>query len=482
MNLLPLAIQATPVTLSAFTPLAVALALWVGFVGYGLFSLRNHPKGLNPLFFTEMWERFSYYGMRALLLLYMTAPASAGGLGLSLKFAGLLYGLYTFFVYALSVPGGWIADRFLGYRKAVLVGGVLIALGEFSLASGPLAMFYLGLAVIAVGTGLLKTNCTSIVGMLYDKNDPRQDGGYTIYYMGINIGALIAPLILGFMAQDPVFVAALGKVGLASANGWRWAFGFAGLAMVAGLVQYSLRQSSLGNVGMKPGGISEHGEQIVHEPLTPEERSRMWVVVILVFFIMIFFFVFEQAGTTLNLFADEHTRMEIFGFTIRSTWFQSVNSIWLLFLAPIFSWLWIALKEKEPSSPIKFTLGLFFVGAGMLLLVLPSQAYTADPTLKVAPYWLIGTYGLHTIGELCLSPVGLSTVSKLAPARYSGVMMGVFFFAIGMGNMLAGLAGGFSESLKPATLFGGLFAITTVMAIVLVALTPRIKRMMGGVN
>ena len=208
----------------------------------------------------------------------------------------------------------------------------------------------------------------------------------------------------------------------------------------------------------------------------------MWVVAILMFFIMTFFFVFEQAGTTLNLFADERTRMEIFGFTIRSTWFQSVNSFWLLFLAPIFSWLWIVLKEKEPSSPIKFSLGLFFAGAGMLLLVLPSLAYTANPILKVSPYWLIGTYGLHTIGELCLSPVGLSTVSKLAPARYSGVMMGVFFFAIGMGNMLAGFAGGFSESLKPATLFGGLFAITTVMALVLVALTPRIKRMMGGVH
>ena len=607
MNLLPLALQANPVTFSAFTPLLVAVGLWVAFVIYGLFSLRNHPKGLNPLFFTEMWERFSYYGMRALLLLYMTAPASAGGLGLSLKLSGLLYGLYTFFVYALSVPGGWIADRFLGYRKAVLVGGVLIALGEFALASGPLSLFYVGLAVIAVGTGLLKTNCTSIVGMLYDKNDPRQDGGYTIYYMGINIGALIAPLILGFMAQDPVFVAALGKVGLASANGWRWAFGFAGLAMVAGLVQYFLRQGALGDVGMNPNKVTEKSEKeqdqidenrsrlplrfrgmfhlaafvsalgiviagmslptlstvnalvvgvgaaisgwILYQSLrfnkfalillairacftgfgmllgwvgfgnwttssrliggalllilgfvfasfykrvgsklgeqsdlNEEESGRMWVVVILVFFIMIFFFVFEQAGTTLNLFADEHTRMSMMGFTLRSTWFQSVNSIWLLFLAPIFSWLWIVLKEKEPSSPIKFTLGLFFVGAGMLLLVLPSLAYSANPALKVSPWWLIGTYGLHTIGELCLSPVGLSTVSKLAPARYSGVMMGVFFFAIGAGNMLAGLAGGYSGSLKPATLFGGLFAITTIMALVLVALTPRIKRMMGGVH
>ncbi len=478
----PLDLHAEPVTFSAFMPLVVALGLWLAFVIWGLWSMRKHPKGLNPLFFTEMWERFSYYGMRALLLLYMTAPATSGGLGLSLKLSGLLYGLYTFSVYALSIPGGWVADRHLGYRKAILVGGVLIALGEFALASGPLVLFYAGLVVIAVGTGLLKTNCTSIVGMLYKQNDPRQDGGYTIYYMGINIGAFVAPLILGFMAQDPVFVAALGQLGLASANGWRWAFGLAGVAMVAGLVQYTIRAGSLGDVGVRPGGRSLQGERIAHEPLTPEERGRMWVVGILVFFIMIFFFVFEQAGTTLNLFADEHTGMSLMGVTLRSTWFQSVNSIWLLLLAPLFSWLWIALKHNEPSSPFKFALGLFFVGAGMLLLVPPSLEYTANPILKVAPWWLIGTYGLHTVGELCLSPVGLSTVSKLAPARYAGVMMGVFFFAIGVGDLLAGLAGGFSDSLKPATLFGGLFVITSVMALFLVTLTPRIKRMMGGVH
>ena len=483
MHILPLAIQAVPVSLGAFTPLFVAVILWVGFVGYGLWGLRTHPKGLGPLFFTEMWERFSYYGMRALLMLYMIAPASAGGLAMTKLQAGGIYAWYTLAVYGLSIPGGWVADRFLGYRKAVLIGGVLIALGEFSLASGPLSLFYLGLVVISVGTGLLKTNCTSLVGMLYKENDPRQDGGYSIYYMGINIGALIAPLILGFMAQDPVFVAALGKVGLASANGWRWAFGFAGLAMVAGLIQYSLRQGALGDVGLKPGArTSADGEQIVHAPLTPEERSRMWVVAILVFFIMTFFFVFEQAGTTLNLFADEHTRNSFFGWAFPSSWFQSVNSIWLLILAPIFSLLWLKLGRREPSSPVKFTFGLFFVGAGMLMLVPPSLAYTANPALKVAPWWLIGVYCLHTIGELCLSPVGLSTVSKLAPARFSGVMMGVFFFAIGMGNFLAGKAGAYSDNLKPATLFGGLFVITTVMAVVLVILTPRIKRMMGGVH
>ncbi len=479
---LPLAFQAASESvLSSFTPLWGAVGLWAFFVAYGMWGLRKHPKGLNPLFFTEMWERFSYYGMRALLLLYMRLPESAGGLGFSLPVAGSIYAFYTFFVYALSVPGGWIADRFLGYRKAVLVGGVMIALGEFGLASGPKALFFGGLAAIAMGTGLLKTNCTSLVGMLYEENDPRQDAGYSVYYMGINIGALIAPLILGFMAQDPAFVKGIAHLGLGSVNGWRVAFGFAGLAMIAGLIQYSLRQGVMGDIGLKPGAKTEDPTEIL-PPLTSEERGRMWVVGILMFFIMTFFFVFEQAGTTLNLFADDHTRNAIGSWAFPSSWFQSVNSIWLLLLAPVIGALWVALKSKEPSSPVKFTLGLFFVGAGMLLLVPPSLAFTANTALKVSPLWLTGTYLLHTIGELCLSPVGLSTTSKLAPARYSGLMMGCFFFAIGAGNMLAGFAGGFSEKLAPATLFGGLFAITTVMALVLMALTPRIKRMMAGVH
>jgi proton-dependent oligopeptide transporter, POT family len=472
----------------SFAPLFWALLLWAAFVVYGLWGLRTHPKGLGPLFFTEMWERFSYYGMRALLLLYMRLPEEKGGLGLSLQLAGTIYAFYTFSVYALSVPGGVIADRFLGYRRAVLAGGVLIALGEFGLASGPRALFFLGLVAISFGTGLLKTNCTSLVGMLYPPNDPRQDAGYSLYYMGINIGALIAPLILGFMAQDPAFVEGISAMGLGTVNGWRVAFGAAGAAMLLGLVQYSLRQGVLGEVGLEPGAAAKaraekSGEAPPeHAPLTAEERGRMWVVAILVLFIMTFFFVFEQAGTTLNLFADEHTRNQVFGIAFPSSWFQSVNSIWLLLLAPVFSAFWLRLGDKEPSSPAKFTLGLFFVGAGMLVLVPPSLAYTADASVKVAPYWLVGVYLLHTIGELCLSPVGLSTVSKLAPKRYAGLMMGVFFFAIGAGNMLAGFAGGFSESLRPATLFGGLFAITTTMALVLVLLSSRIKQMMGGVK
>lgn len=484
MMQLPLALQAAPeVTLGAFLPVFVALGFWIGFVVYGLWVMRNHPKGLGPLFFTEMWERFSYYGMRALLMYYMTKPFAIGALSLTEGYAGIIYAIYTLAVYALSIPGGWIADRYLGYRKAVLIGGVFIALGEFGLAAGPMPLFYAGLAAISIGTGLLKTNCTSMVGMLYEEGDPRQDGGYNIYYMGINIGALIAPIILGFMAQDPVFVAALDKIGIHSANGWHWAFGFAGLAMVAGLVQYSLRQKALGEVGVQPGAaIKAGGQAVKHEPLTADEKSRMWVVAILVLFIMTFFFIFEQAGTTLSLFADQHTRMTFLGFPIQSSWLQSVNSIWLLLLAPVISWIWLKMGSKEPSSPTKFTLGIFLAGLGMLILVPPSLAYTANPGLLVSPWWLIGTYLIHTIGELCLSPVGLSTVSKLAPARFSGLLMGVFFFAIGMGNFFAGVAASIRGKFSAAALFGGLFGITTIMAIILIALTPRIRRMMAGVH
>ncbi len=481
MQLPLMALQTEPFRWASFSPLFVAIALWIGFVGYGLFVLRNHPRGLRPLFFTEMWERFSYYGMRALLMFYMLLPVSEGGIGLNVKVAAPIYGFYTFLVYALSVPGGWIADRFLGYRKSVVVGAVLIALGEFGIATGNPALFYAGLLTIAAGTGLLKTNCTSMVGMLYGDDRERQDAGYTIYYMGINIGALIAPLILGFMAQDAHFTAALHRAGLGSANGWHWAFGFAGLAMLAGLAQYLLQQKQLGDAGLKLGSeVSEQGHQQAHEPLTHEEKQRMWVIALLCLFIMTFFFVFEQAGTTLNLFADEHTHNAIGSWAYPSAWYQSVNSIWLLILAPIVSWIWVSLGKKDPSSPVKFTLGLVFVGLGMLLLVAPSRAFEANTALKVSPNWLMGVYCFHTIGELCLSPVGLSTTSKLAPARYAGLMMGVFFFALGMGNFLAGLAA--AVPLKSSTFFLVQFGITTVMALVLVALTPKIKRMMGETN
>ncbi|MFM8234060.1 MAG: peptide MFS transporter [Holophagaceae bacterium] len=445
-------------------------------------GIAGHPKGLMVLFFTEMWERFSYYGMRALLMLYMIAPQESGGLGFTKGYAGLIYGIYTFSVYGFSIPGGWIADRYTGYRKAVIIGGLLIALGQGCLALGNESFFYVGLLGLVLGTSFLKTNCSTMVGQLYADNDSRRDAGFSIYYMGINLGALIAPLICGYFAQDPRFLSALDAVGLSSRSGWSWGFGAAGIAMFLGVLQFYIQQDKLGSVGLKTGVYLDQKEGKHLPPLTDDEKSRMWVVGILMFFIMTFFFLFEQAGTTLNLFALENTKNEYFGISFPSSWFQSVNSIWLLILAPIFSWFWIRLGPKEPSSPIKFAWGLLFVGLGMLLLVLPSQYIALEPGMKVSPNWLILTYMLHTVGELCLSPVGLSTTTKLAPARYAGIMMGLFFFAIGAGNLLAGLVVPFSERLAPTTLFFGLFLITIAMAGVLLILNPIIKKMMAGVR
>ena len=445
-------------------------------------GIAGHPRGLMVLFFTEMWERFSYYGMRALLILFLVAPLEKGGLGMSGVKAASIYGTYEMSVYLASLPGGWVADRWLGQRKAVTLGAALIAIGEFILAaSGTVHVFFGGLAVIVLGTGLLKSNCATLVGALYADNDARRDPGFTIYYMGVNLGALIAPIICGFLAQDARFLDFLSHIGLATTSGWRWGFGAAGVAMVLGLVQFSLQQQKFGEAGLRPGSQQmEHGHTSVREPLTLEERKRLLVVGILFVFSVIFWMTYQQAGSSLNLFADRFTRSQILGWKFPSTWFQSVNSAWLLLLAPILSWLWVKLGDRDPSSPTKFAFGLLFVGLGMLLLV-PAARFATTLT-RVAPWWLVGTYGLHTVGELLLSPVGLSTTTKLAPARYQGLMMGVWYVSLGLGSKLAGKVAGLFETMPLTRIFGSLFLATASAAVVLLILTPRIKRLMGGVK
>jgi POT family proton-dependent oligopeptide transporter len=445
-------------------------------------GIAGHPRGLMVLFFTEMWERFSYYGMRALLVLFLVAPKAKGGLGFTIVEATAIYSTYTMSVYLASLPGGFVADRWLGQRKAIPLGGILIALGQFILAaSSNAAVFYGGLGVIVVGTGLLKTNCATMAGAIYADNDSRRDAGFSIYYMGVNLGALIAPLICGFLAQDPRFLGFLSRLGLATESGWRWGFGAAGVAMVLGTIQFMVQQHKFGEAGLKPGFQSvEHGHSSTQEPLTAEEKKRLWVIAILFVFSVIFWATYEQAGSSLNLFADRFTRSQILGFSFPSTWFQSVNSAWLLMLAPLISWLWVKWGDRGPSSPLKFAFGLLFVGLGMLLLV--PAARIALGGSRVAPWWLIGTFGLHTVGELCLSPVGLSTTTKLAPARYQGLMMGVWYLSLAIGNKLAGKVAGLFETMPLTRIFGSLFLATASAAVVLVILTPSIKRLMGGVK
>jgi POT family proton-dependent oligopeptide transporter len=481
----------------------------------------GHPRGLSTLFFTEMWERFSYYGMRALLILFMTASVADGGLGFDTAVAGAVYGLYTSMVYMTTVPGGWIADRLIGQRRAVLYGGILIAAGHFSMAFPSLATFYLGLFLIVIGTGLLKGNVSVIVGQLYAPGDKRRDAGFSIFYMGINLGAFVAPLVCGYLGQR---------------IDWHMGFAAAGIGMAIGLVQYVLGARYLGDAGLRPaparspedgarlkrratasglaslaaivvfgmaaytGNMAISATQIADgagylllvltalffvwlfasSDWSPDERKRLYVIAVLFLAAAVFWSLFEQAGSTLNLFADRSTRTSILGWGFPSSWLQSMNSFFIWTLAPVFAWLWIRLGRHEPSTPIKFSLGLVFVGAGFAVLV--AAAGLAEGGVQVSPLWLIVVYLLHTCGELCLSPVGLSAMTKLAPARIAGLMMGVWFLATSVGNFIAGRLAGFYEAMPLPTLFGTIAAFGIVAGLLLLPLTPPIKRLMGEVH
>jgi POT family proton-dependent oligopeptide transporter len=454
-------------------------------------SFFGHPRGLSTLVFSEMWERFSYYGMRGFLILYMTAAVSAGGLGLDTATAAAIYGTYTAMVYLMSLPGGWLADRLLGQQRAVLIGGVLIALGHFSLAVPLDPTFYLGLGLIVLGTGLLKPNISVIVGQLYGPQDLRRDSGFSIFYIGINAGALLGPLVTGFLAQSEMFRARLADWGVDPNAAWHWGFGAAGVGMTLGLVQYVRGRSALGEAGLRPaasagdravalrqftiatavcialvgawaalGRIDERlaittasfstvagysllvitvvffARLFLDRSWTPDERRRLSLIVVFFLTSALFWSVFEQAGSTLNLFADRSTRNEIFGAAFPSSWWQSFNPLGIIVFGPVFAWLWIRLGHRQPSTPTKFALGLVGVGLGFLVLV-PGAAI-ASTGVRVGVFWLAGVYLLHTWAELCLSPVGLSAMTRLAPARIVSLMMGVWFLATSVGNYAGG--------------------------------------------
>jgi len=487
-------------------------------------SFFGHPRGLATLFFTEMWERFSYYGMRALLVLYMVHRISEGGLGFSDSKAGSVYGLYTSMVYLLCLGGGWIADRVTGQRRAVLMGGIFIAAGEFCLMAPSEVSFYTGIVLLMMGTGLLKGNVSTIVGQLYAKGDPRRDSGFSIFYMGINIGALISPLICGWVGER---------------INWRWGFGVAGIGMLAGLIQYVLGAKHLGSAGLHPastgdpeldrrqkrtatlavgGGLAfcallailgatgvlaitatSIGDSVGWVQLaifvavfswlllgrgwSPEERKRSGAVLVLFIASALFWASFEQAGSTLNLFAERNTDRHLpFHILFPATWFQSVQPIFVVALSPVFAWLWLALGRRrlEPPSPGKFALGLLFAGLAFAILVPPASGVAHGE--QAAIWWLTGTYFLQTLGELSLSPIGLSAVSKLAPDRAAGFMMGIWFLSISIGNWLAGNAVSFSVNMPMATLFGAVAGFSVAAALVLAVLIKPTVRLMSGVK
>ena len=437
----------------------------------------GHPRGLSTLFFTEMWERFSYYGMRAFLILYMTAPVAAGGLGFDVPRASSVYGTYTGSVWVTPILGGLVADRILGAYRSVLLGGIVIALGHFTLALRALPFFYTGLALIVIGTGLLKPNATTLVGSLYDEQDARRDAGFSIFYMGINLGAFIGPLLAGGLAQ---------KVD------WHLGFACAGVGMTLGLIQYVLGRDRLRPAMERVASRVRRAAPVAGAParagggailgFTPIEWGRIAAVVVFFVFAALFWAAYEQAASTLNLLVDRYADRTVLGWTVPSSWFVAIQPLFVILLSGVFAWLWVWLGPREPSTPAKFSLGLLFVGLSFVLLLPAGAIAQRGGGVLVSSLWLVGAYFLQVVGELCLSPVGNSAVTKLAPPRIVGMMMGVWFLSIGAGNKLAGWVAGLSASVPLTTLFGALAAVTLVAALVLFLLLQPVRRLMGGVH
>ena len=436
----------------------------------------GHPRGLSTLFFTEMWERFSYYGMRAFLILYMVAPATSGGLGFSDVDAASIYGTYTGSAWGASIVGGLVADRWLGQYRSVLIGGIIIALGHLTLAFPPLPFFYSGLALIVVGTGLLKPNVSTLVGSLYEQADARRDAGFSIFYMGINLGAFIGPLIAGYIAQRV---------------DWHLGFSCAAFGMALGLTQYVLGkkriQPALDRLAAQPQSTmkpSATGAATGSTPsaigFTTDEWKRIGAIVIFFIVAILFWGAYEQQGSTLNLFADRYTRLDLFGVSFPSSWFQSVPAIFVIIFAPIFAWLWVRLGPREPSVPAKLALGLLFMGLAFLVLVPAGSMAQADQGVRVSPMWLVAAYMIAEFGELCLSPVGLSAVTKVAPQRIVGMMMGVWFLSNAFGNKVAGWAAGFFSTTPLETLFSVVTAVLLAAAVVMFVLVKPLRRLMGN--
>jgi POT family proton-dependent oligopeptide transporter len=490
----------------------------------------GHPKGLSTLFFTEMWERFSFYGLRPLLVLFMAAAVFQGGWGWDRGEASAIVGIYAAFVYLASLPGGWIADKWLGLRRAVLYGGALISLGHITIGFSSFTQskipFFLGLVFIVLGTGLLKPNISAMVGDLYPEGGARKDAGFSIFYMGINLGAFIGQLITGFLGE---------KIG------WHWGFTAAGVAMIIGLLNFWFRSArTLGDIGAEPSRHPDPTIQAKQESqvkiftaiglgilaiviflvasgviviqaqvvgtylayvlvsigflyfaylfvlggLNTDEKKRIVVIAVLFVFAAIFWSAFEQTPTALNLFAQDFTDRNIGSFEMPATWFQSVNSLFIIILAPVIAALWTYLGTRNVnlSSPVKFAIGLGLTTLAFVVMIFASYIVVGTGTAtKVSPFWLVGFYFFLTLGELFVSPVGLSSMTTLSPKRYVGQMMGVWFLASSVGNLIGGLVGG---EVDPENLSAmpRLFTTTTLFlggaAAVLIILSIPISKMM----
>ena len=434
----------------------------------------GHPKGLYLLFATEMWERFSYYGMRALLVLSLIAGVEVAnpGFGWSQSEALRLYGLFTGFVYFTPLIGGWLADNYLGQRKSVIIGGVLMAIGQFTLATaipGNLGLFYVGLVILVLGNGFFKPNISTMVGDLYEEGDARRDGAFTIFYMGINAGAFLAPLVCSTLGEDPVY-------------GWRYGYFAAGVGMILSvIIQLALSNRYLADIGKVPAAHRARAQAGGRkDPLTPDELDRLRVIFMLFVFVVLFWAAFEQAGGLMNIYAADKTDRMVGAFEVPAGWFQSLNPLFIVVLAPIFSAVWSRLGAtgRNPATPRKMVLGLVLTGIGFLAMV--AAALESAGGAKASMSWLVIAYFFHTTGELCISPVGLSMVTKLAPLRLASLMMGVWFLINFVANWLAGIIGSYAESLGELAIFGGLAGTLFAFAVVLWTLSGMLVRWMHG--
>lgn len=480
---------------------------------------KDQPRGLPVLFMTEMWERFSYYGMRAILVLFMTAAVMEGGFGFGTATATAIYGLYTFGVYAMALPGGWIADKLIGQRRAVLIGGIIIALGNYFLALPMQWTFYVGLFGVVLGTGLLKPNVSAIVGDLYPEGGARRDAGFSIFYMGINVGAVLGQAICAYLGE---------KIN------WRLGFLAAAVGMTFGVIQYVAGRKHLKNAGELKGdyakessvqaakkqftigisvvivlvvafilyvqgssafdivgfaentGLSVTVIAVIYFAViisvvckTAEERKRVGLIAVLFLGAALFWSGFEQAGSSMNLFARDFTDRVVLGWEVPAGWLQNVNPLFIVLLAPVVGGLWVKLGDRNPNLPVKFGLGLVLLGVGFFVLAWGSSFIEAG---KVSPMWLIVTYFFHTVGELCLSPVGLSSITKLSPDRLVGQMMGTWFMGAALGNLIAGLVAGYIEELPQDQLFAVVATIVLISGFLFLIIQKPINKLACGIK
>ena len=430
----------------------------------------GHPAGLYVLFFTEMWERFSYYGMRAILVLYLVAESTPDAINPGLNWetgaALSLYGTYTMLVYVASIPGGWIADNILGQKKSVLYGGILLVLGHSILAVEEMWAFYIGLGLIIAGVGMLKPNISSMVGGLYSQGDVRRDDGFIIFYIGINVGAFLSSLIVGYVGET---------------YGWHYGFGLAGIGMTLGLIQYLYGQKYLSQVGDFIGdNKSEEGADVLKKPLTSIEKDRLVVLFLSFILVIVFWGAFEQAGGLMNIYASEKTDRLFMGWLVPASWFQSLNAMFIIFLGTAVAGYWAKrkLKNQLSSSLFKMIIGLIIMGTGFFFMSAAATQYESQGSS--AMYWLVLAYLFHTIGELCISPVALSFITKLAPLKYASLTMGVYFAMTGFGNKLAGMLGEASQSMGEFTIFTGIALFCVVFGCLVLLFRTKLEKLTHG--